>query len=56
MIRNILLATLLNIVFTVETIADIHLNTIDVANKLGKKVSGNIKVSNINSIKDIKND
>ena len=30
--------------FAVETIADKHLNSIDVENKLGEKVSGNIQV------------
>ena len=44
MIRNILLTTLLSIVFSVETIADTHLNTIDIVNKLGQKVSGDIQI------------
>ena len=44
MIRNILLLTLLSIVFSVETIADTHLNTIDITNKLGQKVSGDIQI------------
>ena len=49
MIRNILLTTLLSVVFSVETIADKYLSTIDVTNKLGKKVSGDIQITTDNN-------
>ena len=35
----------LSIVFTVETKSDIHLNSIDVENKLGTQISGDIRFS-----------